>query len=1367
MRSRRWVISLALILLAAAFMLFYTWPLLQINDQLRGLLERKMIAAVGKGAELQAVRATWGTLWLVGIELPISPTVKVSVDSIRATINPVKYLTSGLRTPQLIRTLHAYSPSIVLRPFESSQRADAASRRPLVLNPQVISRFAAPWSEGLLFGWEDGAIRMASRRDTIDIVTSFRGILRGEDRVISATVLGMSMSSSDNLTLGGTVNVDSALIRAYISLEHAALSDTFHIPGRVRLGVRPSDVTILATILWDSTGVSIQGDGSAAEVIIPVDTLFVAEFKNPTFAFSNTNVTLNRGIVRVLDHDIGFSGSIQSIFAPRFDVLFEIPPTSASIISSFVPSFPEQDLDGEFEGTVRVLGPVKDIQFESSLSFPYLRWRDWDAKDIQVESHGKPKLFSADISMGDVLESHGSMSSQVDLQGQSPSISLQFELAGNWMRQWIPNVPALTVKGEGTWTGQRTQCQGTINRDGYTPASWNLTRTDSLIQVSLEQGDRYSVVADIFDTTPPVRFRLVGKGLNRLADELFDRRILPENLDLSASVSSNQDMLDYRVDLSHLDSDWMITSRGYVDRQSGIETLITGDLDLHGFALLPALSGDFRMVWSDKTLTLRSLAIGDYLKATADIGLSPVALREFEISINRLDFDTLAARIPVLKQRGFAGIINAEFRGRDAGNRLAWEGNAQWFDGSIGGFPGFWGNLSLSGTTSTIGIREFQIGREIELLSYADGLIDLRADTVSIAAYSTTKTLDMFTAAIFGHLTKAITGRAEINAKMSGSLSNPRIESYVGLTEGQAYGISFQSVEFFADNLLQTIADGNVMLDSVVARIGPDFRLFGSGRIPVQAKGSFDFSLFGSGNLVAILHEITPWFKEADGSGKLVAHLSGSLKHPYLDRGELGISDGRLEMDGLFRQAENINLDVKIQSDGFVSVNDFEFRTHGTTLKWRNYPELRIGSGPLEPIRIEAVGLNLGIWVLDRITGAVQVSLPGFMEPSWEGNLALSGRVEGEKFLVAGPADTLLIRGTVNVSNAIVTYPFVGGGGSPTRFVSGVIKTLQDAHWDLNMQVGNDVHYFREITSTEEIPFIGLITTIFNRITADITVDPQSPGLLIEQESDTTEPSFNPVIEGKLESTQGSVQFLDLDFEVEDASLEFDRFDPRPWVSARARTTVTDSLGFPRTIYLTFYTVDSLTQQRVRRGRWGDFTLVLEDDQGRSQEEILRMLGYSITNISEKATSLGGTVVSEFLNEIMFRPVEQAIKKITGVDRVVIEPHVLQNVLMSRITGSRAADTTGVSFGAKYLGGSRLSVGKFLTRDIFLSYSGELASTIEGIQGGRLGLIHEWNVEYRMEPLSPYLVLDVAYQYDNLDRRSNPGILLRYSFGLP
>jgi hypothetical protein len=578
--------------------------------------------------------------------------------------------------------------------------------------------------------------------------------------------------------------------------------------------------------------------------------------------------------------------------------------------------------------------------------------------------------------------------------------------------------------------------------------------------------------------------------------------------------------------------------------------------------------------------------------------------------------------------------------------------------------------------------------------------------------------------------------------------------------QGKIYGVPYQRVEVFARDLLKEYPDGMLTVDSLKAHISPDFHIRGSGTIPVRSGGEFDCNIEGSGDFVAIFGAMTSFFKEATGSGKIVMHLGGNLQQPRIDRGEIGIRDGRMVMNGLFRKAENINIDLVIQPDGCVALNRWEFVTNGTYMRWRNYPEYSIASGFLEPIYSRSLDLNLGVWVLEEVSGPIRLNLPGFMKPAWDGNLDLSGRVQGEKFLVAGPGDPLLIRGNVTLSNATITYPFLGSSKSPSPFVRTVLHALKKANWDLKIDADPGVNYSREIAQTQDAPIIGVISGWFNRITTDITIDSETSSLLFQQ------PDSTLIIEGKLESTRGNVEFLDLDFDVEKVALEFDRFDPRPWVEGRAYTYAEDSLGFTYTVYLTFYTVDSLTGNRSRRGRWGDFTLVLEDDQGRSQEQILEMMGYSLANLPGKVTDLGWTVVGEYVDSRIAKPVENVIEKLTGVDRVNITPRVIQNVLRSEIAGTEQ-DTLNTSRGYRYLLGSRISVGKYLTRDIYLGYTGELAEHVEGIAGGRLGLVHQWNVEYRMKPISPYLVLDLTYEYDNLDRRADQGILLRYSFRLP
>jgi hypothetical protein len=1366
MKSRKWVISLVLILLVVTFMVFYTWPLLQINDQFHGLLERRLAAVLGDEAQLQAVQVGWGSIWLMGLDFPLTSTVHLSIDSVRVTVNPVKYATSGLRLRELIRAVHAYGTKIEVKPFAESETHDSLSGHLSSLNPSTINHYLAPWSDGFMLGWERGSVLLINDGDTLDLVPQFRGVMRGEGGAISANILGRSLSDNDNLSIMGVFNTDSSLVRGRINLDHATLSDTFLIPGSVAFGLRPSDLSIAAEFLWDSTGMHIDGNGSAADIRVPVDTFFVADFPSPKFSISNTNLTLKQGTIELPGLDITYSGEIRSITDPKLDLSLEIPSTSAKVISTFLPSISPDDVDGDFHGTVRILGSTDSLRFESSLESSLLAWRQWESRDVRVECRGQPRFFTAEIAIGDMLESRVNVTSLVDLRSPTPAVRSKFKVTGGFLRQWLHDAPELAVTGDGVWSTQSSNWKGRISRGDQPPALWNIALLDSAIHVELAQGEDYSIVSDIFELSPIPRFRLEGEGLNVLARELLARKILPGDLDLSIAASGNTDALDYDVRLLDHRQPWVVESRGKLNRQP-YPAQINGDLTLTGFTFMPTTGGEYRMELARKSLYIRSLSLEDYLKADGEVDLSPMAIHDFAISINRMNIGEIAARVPLLQKRGIGGIFNAEFQGQESDSGLAWVGNVQWFDGAIGGLKGFWGNMTVQGDASKIQIKQYQIGHDIELLTYAEGSIDLSARTLSISASSKTKSLDMFAAAFTGKVTDAITGSADINARISGSLSNPEVNMSISLTNGRIFDIPYRSVEIFAADLFRDYEDGALTVDSLKVMVEPNFKILGHGNIPLKSNGQFDFDISGSGNILATLHKLTSWFREADGTGKLAAHLAGGLKNPHVDSGTLLISDGKMVMDGLFQKVDNFRLDLQIQPDGFVSVPDLEFRTRGTIMRWRNYPNLRIGSGDLEPIRIDALGLNLGIWVLDNVSGPVQVNIPGFMEHSWEGNLELAGRVEGEKFLVAEAANSLQIRGTVTVSNTTLTFPFVGTEGEASSpIVDAIVRTLENAAWDLNVIIGSDVHYYREITSTEAVPIIGPISTIFNRITADVTVDPKSKGLLVEK-PDSTEKGFIVVLEGDVESTQGTVRFLDLDFQVEQAELDFDRFDPRPWVSARAKTTVNDSLGFPRTIYLTFYTVDSLSQERIRRGRWGDFTLVLEDDQGQTQEEILNMMGYSLANISGKVTTLSGTIIGDLVNGVIIRPVVEAIKKWTGVDQMEIKPHFVQNVLESEIRRNRGADTLAANFGVKYFGGSQISVGKFLTRDLFVSYSGQLASEIQGIEGGRLGLIHEWDLEYRMMPLSPYLVLDLSYQYDNLVRQSDQGILLRYSFILP
>jgi hypothetical protein len=1361
MKSLKWVITVILILCIIGLVVFYAWSWLHVNDQLKTFLNRQLAAALGEQAHLETVNLRWGTAYVMGLDLPLSSAVHLSIDSARVVINPVRYVTSGFQIRELISSVYAHHPAILWNPFITKKESKDSSHVTSPLKLATICQFAEPWSDGFLFTWDDGTLLVVRGNDTLDVLPEFRGMIRGRGKVIAIDAIGGCFADSDNMSISSKLNIDSVSLTADLKVHQASLSEIFVVSRNLSGGREPSNLTLSASLSWDSTKIALQGEGSVDSLSVPVDTLFVALIPTLRFDISNSNLQLRDGTVQLPGVAIEYSGSIGSIFSPVMNLKLQIPETPVNIITSLIPKFPVPEINGKVNGTVQISGPLDNIHFATSLFLPSLSWREWNTRDVTIACTGHPKLFTVDFSADNLLESRIHGTSEIDLRNPSPTLTSKITAAGGFLRHWLPDAPELVLTGSGTWSNHATNWKGQLIRGDQPPAKWKFGYQNSTIQVYISRPNGYDISAELAGFSLTNHFHADVKCINLFAHELLNRRLLPPDWDVSATVSGNLQHLDYNAEVIRDSHPWQLQTQGTYDRQSPSGAIIAGKLALTGISFLPPMSGSYQVVWDADSLTVKNLTVDDYLTADAVINLSPVALKNFDLSINRLNLDDLSRQVPFLSARGVSGIINAEFLGRESQGTLHWDGNIHWFDGAVAGIQELWGTGTLQGTSSRITIKECHLGQGIQLPSYADGIVDIADDTLSLSTFSQTKTVQTILSALIGKKVGWISGGADLDVTANGSLAHPKVRAYLGLSQGNLSGIPYDKVEIYSEDLFQNLENGDLTIDSLKGDIGKDFHFRGNGMIPVKSSGAFDCTFRGSGDLLAVLHQLTSFFKEASGGTKFHGHLGGTLHHPHLDSTEIGIRDGRLVMNGLFGETDNINCDILIQPDGFVSIKQWEFQTHGVTMTLRNYPELRIETGFLEPISLGIFGLNLGICVLDPSPGAIQLNLPGLMEPGWYGNLELSGRVEGEKFLIAGPSDHLLIRGSATISNATLTYPFIGGTGRPSSFVQAVIQTLENAHWDLNLNVGSDVHYSRIITTTENVPIIGPISTVFNRITTDITADPKMNALTV-QHPDTTY-----IMEGTIESTEGKVEFLDLNFDVDRVTLEFDRFDPRPWVSARARTTVTDSLGIMRTIYLTFYSVDSLTGTRSLRGRWGDFTLVLEDDQNHSQEQILSTLGYSIANLTEKASVLGETVVGVYLNQIVIRPVEQAIRRVTSMDRVEINPRFVQNVLRTDVLGSRQTDTSRVNFGVKYLTGSQISVGKYLTHDLFLGYTGELAGQMEGIAGGRLGLIHLWSMEYRMKPLSPYLVLDLTYEYDDLDRRSDRAVLLRYSFGLP
>ena len=354
-----------------------------------------------------------------------------------------------------------------------------------------------------------------------------------------------------------------------------------------------------------------------------------------------------------------------------------------------------------------------------------------------------------------------------------------------------------------------------------------------------------------------------------------------------------------------------------------------------------------------------------------------------------------------------------------------------------------------------------------------------------------------------------------------------------------------------------------------------------------------------------------------------------------------------------------------------------------------------------------------------------------------------------------------MARGKILTFDASFTFPFIVDDEESIE-LSITEKILYSMIWDVNFIPVSDIHYVKNVP--------GIIDNVW----IDLNIDPKISYLNFSGKIE--DDSFRA--EGIVQSTRGSIELLDLDFKVEKFAAEFDRSDIFPLVYGKARTTVSDSTGFPSTIYLTLYVHNPETKLELERGRWNeDIRFKLSSDNpniGTNEVQILAALGYSFDNINS-AEVLGtlGTSTDHLIIRPLFRPVERKLERTLKLDVIRFKSHFARNVMdvlnpRSNSSGGLFyySSTPNYNIDPRYLlfRSTQVVLGKYLSNNLYFLYSGQIdAGRYQQYQQNGLGLRHSLDLEYR---ILPNLLLELQYNYDSLllQQKQDKRIQIRHSF---
>ncbi len=801
-------------------------------------------------------------------------------------------------------------------------------------------------------------------------------------------------------------------------------------------------------------------------------------------------------------------------------------------------------------------------------------------------------------------------------------------------------------------------------------------------------------------------------------------------------------------------------------------------------------NGELRFRYGQGMLDIDQLSFMDYFWAHGRVDVERKEIQLIDLQVEGLDISEAFSVSGTEVGTPVDGNVNGRVYIRGSFERPTVSSHWELSDGRYGDLEGYWGILTLeTDSAGEVFLRQGAVGRAGRTIFTLFGSYNIPRDEFDLFVETPGSDANSFTHALIGKL-GLFQGQMSLSTRITGSLSNPSWKVMLSMHEAKLSGIRFSTVNLVVRGETTARQGLVIYLDDCSLERPDHYALYAEGKAPMT-RGAGEINISFEGDILEVFPQWSTFFETAEGMGQLNWRMTIVDGRAVATRGHIRVKDGNMTFRRMFADLDDIDIDISLDADGRANINRFD------GVFANRFPfTIRNDLGDVERSRrsidVDALGLSAGVLKLkmDHEDG-IPIHVPDLFPTPDYGRIKLAGKDGDAWFRVAGPLDSLYFDGSVFVSRSRITFPPEeeksqqngrSGNGEIENFAlqpeaeeeaESPASIIQNAVFDLDFGLREGVFYEKIVKGLENAPVLGTVSEFFGQVALDINLEPTEPERLIDVTGSLGDESLR--LNGKIVSTRGTIDFLDWTFNVERAEVLFDNTTILPVVSMRASTTVMEG-DFSRIIYLTLYVIDPITGERTPRGRWGEFTFVLEDQAGSSQTELLSAMGLELGNLQDRVIASGVGGIDRAVARRYLRPVEQDIAQWVGLDLVRVHPTITQNLLGDRLLGdyymSRIEQDQRTGANPKVSNvfrASEIVFGKYLTSDVFVTYSGQLGqdpryTSVEDYQRGRLGLLQTWGMEYRFSMLSPNLVLESSWEYDIYENNSNRSGRLRYNF---
>ncbi|MBN1481497.1 hypothetical protein EH223_03955 [candidate division KSB1 bacterium] len=1376
MRKRKWALFAFIGLLAFIFISIESWRLFQANERLKKFILQEFRPIVGEQLHISKVHVSFGNIHILDVRLA-NPAKKLSIDirDLRIGYNFVNLLIRGFDPQYISQDALFIGPKITLHAVADSLSHHSAQSK--VYQPSTQQLLSPSFKELNLFthiSIRDGEIIYAENDSTATtLVHSVQGgIYRQQSDSLFIHLDGAFYNSQQqNMNIIGYGDFKTKKISTLTaSLAEYPLAHGFPLVDSTLINLNSGQLMGDINIQWLEQKKRYSIDGSL-KIANGAGRFFDGKLQVSDIisdlAVENDIVFIRESHQIINNAHIKVTGALSQFKHPHLNLKVESADLEIQNFTVMLGNGFRDKLAGTARLTSTVTGPLDALVIDNKIHAQRVRINQTIFDHFYANAIYKKGHMIVDSCSAKLYNNHLSMAATIDFTEKDGQIdgTLVGEGEGDPLLTSLKLDSSITIS-----TGLKSTLSGSLKHpvlDGKLTVNGHADAGDSLKLVTFFRLGNKSLIIDSRDQDRGINihasldWRQSLPSITAQCDQPQQMIYFFQNSPVEAyladkfrsSLNISGDLTRFQVNLNinslsdELVEDHFLSVDASVDRHQSF-------LQSDGTFVLRAESdnstrGDFSIENTGKDLRIKTLSIGDELSVFGTLDFESEAMSG---SLRCNGFNL--SRLRPSADSSFTGAVDAELSIAGTMKAPKVAGSVHLSDLFYNGLGPYESFFDFHHDSSLFALERLLLNFGKSTLFFARGDYDMGTDTLQFAI----KGAGFDVSHVLGltGLDSLVSGEMLVDIAVTGTAKIPDVRGIVAIQNGRLATLPFDEIELKLGpgSDVVPVDHPSLLVEKFRLSRFNVYEIVAHGYYPFHSSDSLYFDINGRGNFLQILNDIDSFFVAPQSICALQSRIRGTPQNPQLQDANLKIENASMDFGAVVAPVSMVRGEI-----GFDAEEQF---VHLVTLEgkmgskpFRIYNELSqhvVSAKPLDDLRIGETDFHFGVFILETPKNGVPLNFVGIMEPDEYGMLELLGRESEEKFYFGGSTDGITLRGRINLYDTEIMYPFYEG----TRIGSRNVKEfLRNLNWDVL------------VVPTKNTRFVRTFPGAIDQVYIDLKLDENFGGLEFTDRLENE--TFR--INGHVRSTKGLIEYLDMNFRVEQVGVDFDRSSLVPVAYGSAKTTVTDSLGISSNIILTLQTVDNtmdkksvddIVRQEESRARFNQIRFKLSTDNpniGSSEAQIMASLGYSANNLQNSALSAIGYGTDNLIFRPLFRPVEKELEHTFGLDYVRFSSQLTKNIIMFNLNNNLELNSR-----LALLESTKIIVGKYLADRFFLQYTGQIESGIGyRYKEKHIGLHHTFGLEYQ---INAQLLVELEYDYDSLmlEKRDDKRIILRHWF---